>query len=538
MYNQRLPSTSQQHFSMVPDVSIPRSTFDRSHGYKTTLNSGYLVPIFGDEALPGDTFTLGMTHFARMTTPLVPFMDNVFFDVFFFAVPNRLLWNNWQKFCGEQTDPGDSIDYLVPTVTSPVGGYDEMSLQDYFGLPTKVAGLEHANLIPRAYNLIWNEWFRDENLQDSVVVDKDDGPDDPADYVLLRRCKIRDYFTSCLPWTQKGTAPLIPIGDAAPVLTSSTDQVTGAQTELRMALASGAAFSGSSFNMRFIGTSGTSGAVYGESLAAGTGNNPVYPKNLYADLSQASAVTVNELREAFQIQRLLEREARGGTRYTEIVRSMFGVTSPDSRLQRPEYLGGYSSPINVNPIAQTSSTDGTTPQGNLAAVGTSAKTKGLFSKSFTEHCIVIGLVNIRADLTYQQGLNRMWSRSTKLDYYWPPFAHLGEQAVYNREIYCDASANDALVFGYQERYGEYRYKSSQVTGQFRSNSATPLDTWHLSQDFASLPVLNNSFIESTPPISRVIAVPTYPEFFLDTYFNFKCTRPMPVYSVPGLIDHF
>jgi hypothetical protein len=509
-----LPSVMNHDFSRVPQADIQRSTFRRSHGLKTTFDAGYLVPIYVDEVLPGDSFSMNVHGFGRLATPIFPVMDNLYIETFFFFVPNRLIWNNWEKFMGQQDNPDDSIDYLIPQVTGATVAAE--SLQDYFGLPTGVAGLAYNNLHGRAYNLIWNEWFRDQNLQDSVVVDKDDGPDTQTDYVLLKRGKRHDYFTSCLPWPQKGEAVTIPIGEKASLVSADYDVYSG----------------------KYIaGTIGTAGGAPSGSLGAYT-----WPTTgdsaMYADLTSATASTINDLREAFQIQRLYEKFARSGSRYTEIIQSHFGVTSPDSRLQRPEYLGGGKSNISMQPIPQTSSTDATTPQGNLSAIGTSSVDGHGFSKSFTEHGVLIGLACVFADLTYQQGINRMWSRRDRFDYYWPTLSHLGEQAVYNREIYAQGTAADDAVFGYQERYAEYRYKPSQVTSQMRSNYAQSLDAWHLSLDFASLPALNSSFIEENPPIDRVVAVPTAPDFIFDWYFDLKSTRPMPTYSVPGLIDHF
>lgn len=509
-----LPTTQNHEFSRVPKADIQRSTFNRDHGLKTTFDAGYLVPIFVDEALPGDTFNLKATGFGRLATPLNPFMDNLYVETFYFAVPYRLVWDNWQKFCGEQTDPNDSTDYLVPTITDTV---TTNSLYDYMGVPTGVA-LTYNNLVGRAYNLIYNEWFRDQNLQDSVVVDKDDGPDNPTDYTLLKRGKRHDYFTSALPWPQKGEAVSLPLGTQAPV---ASDGAINASIGLYSTV--------TGVNQK-IDTSSSNAAV-------GSGISNIYP--LYADLSTATAATINQLREAFQIQKLYERDARGGTRYTEIIQSHFGVTSPDARLQRPEYLGGGKERINVNPVAQTSSTDATTPQGNMSAFGTTGFSGNGFNKSFTEHSVVIGMACVYADLTYQQGLPRQWSRQSRWDFYWPALAHIGEQAILNKEIYAQGDANDDLVFGYQERFAEYRYKPSQITGQFRSQATGgSLDSWHLAQDFESLPALNASFIEENPPVDRVIAVPSEPHLIMDMFFDLKCARPMPTYSVPGLIDHF
>lgn len=516
--------TPQQYFNHVAKPDIQRSTFDRSHGYKTTLDAGYLVPVFLDEALPGDTFNLKATMFGRLSTPIKPIMDNLYMDIHFFSVPYRLVWNNWKKFNGEQDNPGDTTNYLIPTQTSVGAGYGEQSIHDYLGLPTKLSGITHSALPLRAYNLIYNEWYRDENLQNSVVVAKDDGPDPQANYILLQRGKRKDYFTSALPWAQKGTAVSIPIGTAAPITADGTFRFTSNGT-----INTGIKNSGDG-NNPYAGASST-GTVGTTELS--------YYSGLKADLSSATAATINQLRQAFQIQRMYERDARGGTRYTEVIRSHFGVISPDARLQRPEYLGGGTVDINMNPIAQTAPTvSGQTPQGNLSAVGTVTAHGFGFTKSFTEHEIIIGIVSVRADLNYQQGLNRMWSRSTRFDFFWPALAHLGEQAILNKEIYAQGTSADDNVFGYQERYAEYRYKPSQVTGKFRSNATTPLDMWHLSQKFTSLPALNAGFITEQPPIARIVAVPSEPNFLLDCYFKLITARPMPVFSTPGFIDHF
>lgn len=552
---------STQHlFSQIPSAQIPRSVFDRSHGYKTTFNSGYLVPFYVDEVLPGDSFKLTATLFARLATPIVPFMDNLYLETFFFFVPNRLVWDNWQKFNGEQKNPSDSTDFLIPTVSGT--NVQNQTLWDYFGLPTNVDKALKVNALPfRAYNLIFNEWFRDENLQESLKVPTGDGPDNLSDYNLIRRGKRHDYFTSCLPWPQKGPGVEISIGGQARLNISASDTPLFAPT----------AFSGGSnvpIGSLVAGPNSNSSNIYGinshgdaglVNLASGLYNNvgvrfPGSKGNdsgsgFYlkwsnpgltgtADLSSATPISINDLRQAFQIQKLYERDARGGTRYTEILRSHFGVISPDARLQRPEYLGGSSARISINPVQQTSSTNETTPQGNLAAFGVVSDSFHGFSKSFVEHGYVFGFVNVRADLTYQQGLNRMWSRQGRFDFYWPVLAHLGEQAVLNKEIYAQGTADDDKVFGYQERYAEYRYYPGQITGKFRSTDPQPLDSWHLAQKFSSLPTLSAQFVQDDPPVERVIAVQNEPQFLFDSYIRLKCARPMPVYSVPGLVDHF
>lgn len=529
------PSSMTHSFREVPHADIQRSSFKRSRGYKTTFDSGYLIPFFMDEALPGDTFRVNLTSVARLATPLVPIMDNIHLDFFFFAVPNRLIWDNWQKFCGERADPGDSIDYTVPTVDAPAGtGFVVGTLADYFGLPTGVTGLTVNSLHFRAYNLVYREWFRDQNLIDSPVVDTGDGPDTLTDYVLRKRCKRHDYFTSCLPWPQKGEGVDLPLGTTAPVIgDGNVPQVTNGSTLFELAGAT-TIFPGST-----TGNAIGDGAVNGNlgTKYLGWTTDPDH-SGLIVDLTDATAATINSLREAFQLQKMLERDARGGTRYTEILKSHFRVESPDARLQRPEYLGGGSSNITVAPIPQTSEDSGGTPQGHLAAIGYGQHSGIGFTKSFVEHCTLIGVMCAWVDLTYQTGVDRMWSRQTRYDYYWPALAHLGEQEVLNGEIYAQGTSADDDVFGYQERWAEYRYGISKITGKLRSSYATSLDKWHLSQDFSALPVLNQSFIEEDPPIDRIIAVPTEPEFLFDGFMDVLCTRPMPVYSVPGLIDHF
>jgi hypothetical protein len=536
----RNKSVNVHQFAMIPRADIPRSTFDSQKAYKTTFDAGFLVPVYVDEILPGDTVRLNMTSFTRLATPLFPVMDNMHLDSFFFFVPNRLVWDNWQKFMGERTpNPDSSIDFVIPTCTSPSGGYAVNSLQDYMGIPTAgqiVApnAVTHNNLPMRAYNLIYNEWFRDENLQNSATVDLGNGPDTAANYVLRRRGKRHDYFTSALPWPQKGTAVTLPLGTSAPIFVNdavSNPKGISVRNNAGQAKSTG-------WSNAFIGNSNSYLSVNTQN-ATGTDNMP-----LLADLSSATAATINQLRQSFQIQKLLERDARGGTRYTEIIRAHFGVISPDARLQRPEYLGGGSTAITINPIAQTSATNvtgGTTPQGNLAAYGVGLAVNHGFTYASTEHGYILGLVCVRADLTYQQGLNRMWSRSTRYDFYFPAFATLGEQAVLNKEIYCVGTSQDNDVFGYQERWAEYRYKPSQITGLFRSTASGTLDAWHLAQRFTALPTLNSTFIQETPPVDRVVAIGANAngkQFLFDAFFDIKQARPMPMYSVPGLIDHF
>lgn len=572
-------SSRSNRFSMIPSVNLKRSVFDRSHDYKTTLDSGYLVPFYVDEVLPGDSFKLNVATFARMNTPIVPFMDNVYLETFFFFVPTRLVWDSWQKFNGEQKNPGDSTDFLIPSL-SDVTSFANGTIYDYFGIPTGVT-LSSANTpinsLPfRAYNLIWNEWFRDENLQNSVSVPTGDGPDPVSNFTLLKRGKRHDYFTSALPWPQKGpavdvglsgNAPVAGFGDDSswnfePVSSTSSWRLPGLKDStgrIQYGLVLGQDYTaGSNQNVvatgsiNIIGSSetflqqqtsdtgwmpytymrGSASSFEGMKLKLADGSSP------YADLSGVNAITINDLRQAFQIQKLLERDARGGTRYTEILRSHFGVISPDARLQRPEYLGGSRSRINIVPVQQTSNTTDVSPQGNLAAYGLASDVRKGFNKSFVEHGYIIGLVNIRADLTYQQGLNRMWSRRSRFDFYWPSLAHLGEQAILNKEIYAQGTEADNQVFGYQERYAEYRYYPSMITGKLRSTDPQTLDVWHLAQKFDSLPTLSSQFIEENPPIKRALAVQNEPEFFLDVWFDCKCARPMPVYGVPGLVDHF
>ena len=530
-------SVSTHDFAMIPRAEIPRSSFVTQSAHKTTFDSGWLVPIYVDEVLPGDTHKMRMTAFTRLATPLFPTMDNLIMETFFFFVPNRLVWSHWEEFMGYDPTPGvPGPTYTVPQVVAPAGGWATGSPASYMGCPivgqlATGATVSHTALYLRAYQLIWNEWFRDENLQTPLNVNVGDGPDTTDNYIqILRRGKRKDYFTGALPWPQKGEAVTLPLGSSAPVISN------GQQPQFR--------YAGQGSTGMWVKN------VSGEPVFGTGGLNPSSPQQVFfgsetglmADLSQATAATINQIRQAFQIQKLLERDARGGTRYTEIIRAHFGVISPDARLQRPEYIGGGSSPININPIAQTSATvTGETPLGNLAAMGTGLAHNHGFTYSSTEHGMIIGLVSVRADLTYQQGLPRMFSRKTRYDYYFPVFSHLGEQPILNKEIYCRGDANDDLVFGYQERWAEYRYRPSMITGLFNSRATGTLDAWHYGQNFSQLPVLNSSFIVDNPPVDRTLAVPGSTlgdQFLCDIFFENRMARPMPMYSVPGLVDHF
>jgi len=517
---------TDHQFSQTKRADIPRSSFDLSHGLKTTIDFGWLYPILSLEVLPGDTINCRASLFGRLATPIKPVLDNMYLETFFFFVPYRQTWVNWVRFMGEQDDPASSIDFVIPSITdtNPIA---EGSLYDYMGIPINL--VPNSTLISalpfRAYSQIYNFWFRDENLIDSVPVDTGDGPDDFSVHKLQRRRKRRDYLTSGLPWPQKGDAVTIPLGDSAPIF---TDAAVGETIGIH-----------SSDTDTIFRQMDTSGAA----LTAQT-VNPA-DQGMFANLQDATSITINTLRESFQIQKLLERDARGGTRYPEILQSHFQVTDPALLVhQRPLFLGGGSTAINITAVPQTgfSATDvqvATTPQGNLAGYGTVSATNHGFTASFTEHGHIIGLVNARADLTYQQGLERYWSRLTRYDFYFPVLSHLGEQSVKLKEIFVsNAPATDDSTFSYMPRYDEYRFKQSQITGLFRSDATNTLDIWHLAQDFSTFPQLNQQFIEDDPPVDRVIAVPSEPHLLLDVYFKIRAARPLPLYATPGLIDHF
>nr|WAE43533.1 MAG: major capsid protein [Microviridae sp.] len=575
----------QEQFARAQAPKIERSVFDRSRCHKTTFNSGFITPVYLDHALPGDSFKGKMTVFARLSTALkTPIMDNLYMDIHFFAIPYRLVWEHWQNFCGEVKsenwgqDGLSTTDYVIPQIHPVIVGkwFPQLSMADYFGLPTDqsitTANYGHISVLPfRAYNLVWNEWYRDENLQQPLTVRTDDGGGTLGDetdfnYPLQKRNRRKDYFTSALPWPQKGQSVDIPIGTAAPVYGTGrslafTDTTSDTPTASQMAGTTSqlpteapgfylmptedafGAYNGSGGIIQEDNWSAINWGVPSKKQIAHMGINGPEDSGLYADLTEATAATINQLRQAFQMQKMLERDARGGTRYVEIIKSHFGVTSPDARLQRPEYLGGGHIRFQTNPVQQTSETTANSPQGNLRAFSVGCGKTG-FSKSFVEHTIILGLASVRADNTYQQGVHKSWAWYTREDFYWPSFAHLGEQAILNREIYADGSENDLGIFGYQERYAEYRYLPSMVTGQMRSTYAdipgTPdsLDSWHLAMDFDQLPILAD-VIKEEPPIQRVVAIQwPAPEIIFDSYMELRCARPMPVYSVPGLIDHF
>lgn len=543
-------TANQSQFTTVQQPALQRSSFDRGFTHKTTVDCGYLYPVLVDEILPGDTVRLGATTFARLTTPAVPFMDNLYATLHYWFVPNRIVWDNFVKQQGEQINPGDSIDYLTPQVTVPaVTGFAEFSIFDYMDIPPGVVHTIAPSALPlRSYNKIWNRFYRDENLQNAVDENQGDGPDVASDYQLLRRGKRKDRVTSALPWPQKGTATPLPLSGTAPVY---GQLVTGSGT-----YGDGHLWQGYNFGAGTVVTgqlrtdaagdvqatgAGTWGAVATNSLALASraqytaiGAGPRPP---VADFANASiTTTINDLRLAITLQQFLERDARAGTRYGEAMFARFGVVNPDFRLQYPEYLGGDETPVIISPIPQTSSTDATTPQGNLSAIGTfSHSSRGNIHHSFSEHGTLLALLSIRADLNYQQAYDKLWTRRTRYDYYDPLFANLGEEPIYQREVQALGASTDDGIWGYGERWSEYRFGRNRITAKMRSQATGSLDVWHLAQDLGNTPVaLNAAFIVDNPPITRVLAVQDEPAFQVDIKFNMIHSRVMPVNSTPGL----
>lgn len=548
----------ESHFALNPTrIDMSRSTFDRSSSVKTSFNVGDIVPFFLEEVLPGDTFNVRTSKVVRMQTLLTPMMDNVYLDSYYFFVPNRLVWNHWKEFNGENTESAwiPSTEYSVPQITAPSAGWSVGTLADYFGLPTGVGGLSVSALPFRAYALVMNEWFRDQNLQDPLVVPVDDATvagvntgnfvtDCAKGGLPYIAAKYHDYFTSCLPSPQKGPDVTLSVASqgnlpVVPGKAVDTSLITSGMNVL-------------SYTTGAVNAAGYLASVGGGAVYSGAGtptvetpsaNQFIAPSNLWAiNSGNAIVATINQLRMAFQIQKLYERDARGGTRYIEVLKSHFGVTSPDARLQRPEYLGGNRVPINVNQVIQQSGTGAgaDTPQGTVVGMSQTTDSNHDFMKSFTEHGYIIGVMVARYDHTYQQGIERHWSRKTRFDYYWPVFSNIGEQAVLNKEIFAQGTAKDNEVFGYQEAWSDYRFKPNRVTGEMRSAYEQSLDVWHLADDYASLPSLSDSWIrEDKNTVDRVLAVKSTVsnQLFADIYVSNRATRPMPMYSVPGLIDH-
>lgn len=547
------------HFALNPTkLDMSRSTFKRSHSVKTSFNVGDIVPFFCDEVLPGDTFDITTAKVVRMPSLLTPIMDNLYLDTYYFFVPNRLCWSHWRELMGENTQSAwiPTVEYQVPQITAPQGGWNIGTIADYFGIPTGISGIS-VNAMPfRAYALICNEWFRDENLSDPLNIPVDDATvagvntgtfvtDVAKGGKPYKAAKYHDYFTSCLPSPQKGPDVKIPVasGSKMPVVPQA-DQVPssliGSQLYTATLVNNGSGTSPVQNMAIMFGADGSQSSSKPVSGSVDSGQAPII-NNLWAVETNPVAATINQLRMAFQIQKLYERDARGGTRYIELLKSHFGVTSPDARLQRPEYLGGNRIPIVIDEVNQTSGTVSSgTPQGNPTGQSRTTDVHHDVKKSFVEHGFIIGVMVARYEHTYQQGLERFWSRKDRFDYYWPVFANLGEQAVKNKEIYCDGSAKDDEVFGYQEAWADYRYKPNRVTGEMRSSAPQSLDIWHLADDYSGLPSLSDSWIhEDSGTVDRVIAVSesNSNQLWCDLYINNRCTRPMPLYSIPGLIDH-
>lgn len=544
---------SEQHYAQVPHAEIRRAKFQRDFNLLTTMNEGDLVPIYLDEVLPADTFKINLNALVRMATPLYPVMDNAYMDFYFFFIPSRLLWKHFENLMGQNDSTfwAEQTEYTTPVTTAPEGGWNVGTLADYFGIPTGVSGLKVNSLPFRAYAKVWNEWFRDENLQQPVTQSMDDTTttgvntginltDAEAGGLPLKVCKYKDYFTSCLPSPQKSAEPVtIPMLGNAPVVWGMTSE------ELKNY---GILINSDDSNYYYGPTTGSNGqaihvrrepankknkVLYGHAARAGT--TVLAP--MEADLSNVTGATINELRQAIAVQHIFERDARTGTRYKEILKGAWGVTSPDARLDRSEYIGGHRMPINVNQVIQTSSTDSTSPQGNTGAYSMTTLSRNMCTYSATEHGFVLGLAAIRVDHSYQQGLSRLWTRSTRFSYYDPMLANLGEQAVLNQEIYAQGKAKDEEVFGYQEAWADYRYRTNMITSEMRSTYAQTLDAWHYADKYDALPTLSSSWIkEGTENIDRTLAVQSSNshQFICNFYYSQAWTRPMPIYSIPGI----
>lgn len=530
---------TQAHFAFNPtNLDIRRSKFTRPSQHKTTFNTGDLVPIYVDEVLPGDTAIMDMSAIIRMSTPIYPVMDNAFCDIYYFFVPNRLVWEHWRELNGQNNTTfwEQPTEYEVPQVTAPTGGWAKGTIADYMGIPTKIENISISAMPFRAYCLIYNEWFRDENLKQPANVNLDDTNQtgsNGSNYITDAQlggmpCKVAkypDYFTTALPEPQKGPDVMLPLGESAPITSYIITGTPGTEET-------------GTFGTTRTGTTQQTNVVFNQNPNQGSAG--YHTIEMEADLTKATGATINMLRQAFAVQRLYEKDARGGTRYTEIIRAHFGVISPDARQQRPEYLGGNRFPININQVVQNSATDSVTPQGNVAAYSLTGMSKHTFTKSFTEHGFIIGLACIRTDHTYQQGIERFWSRKGRFDFYWPSLANIGEQAILNKEIYAQGTDADEEAFGYQEAWGDYRYKPNRVSGAFRSNYQTSLDAWHYADYYTAQPILGSSWIDETRVnVNRTIAVQDELEdqFIADFYFKNTMVRPMPMYSIPGLIDH-
>ncbi len=546
-------------FSINPDITIDRSKFNRDSSVKTSFNVGDLIPFYIDEVLPGDTFQLKTSFIARLQPLVTAPMDNLYLDTYYFFVPNRLVWEHWRELMGENTESAwiPQTEYQVPQIIAPTGGWNIGTIADYFGIPTGVENIYVSALPFRAYSLIVNEWFRDQNLKDPLETPKSDATVtgvNTGNYITdcakgglpFKAAKLHDYFTSCLPSPQRGPDVLLPLGNDAPVVTGTNNDFSHFPNVPPTNLAYplfwyNSDIGGNIFKENTdIGINATGSTVAGVNMGDFSDQPRITPANLHADLSQATGSSINQLRLAFQLQKMYEKDARGGTRYQEMIKSHFGVSSPDARLQRPEYLGGERVPININPVIQTSGTTTTSPQGTVAGMSVTSDSHGDFIQSFTEHGLIIGLCVARYEHSYQQGLNRLWSKKSRTDFYLPVLANIGEQPVRNIEIYAQGTAADKQVFGYQEAWSDYRFKPSIVTSQMRSNHDKSLDSWHFADNYASQPYLSSDWIdEDKAPVDRALAVQSSVsnQIFADFYIQNETTRPMPVYSIPGLIDH-